>query len=81
MEVQSEISYELNQNKVGKKMKVLVDRVESGNYVARTEYDSPEVDNEVLIPQQDDQYLRIGDFAMVEITSADPYDLYAKPVI
>jgi ribosomal protein S12 methylthiotransferase len=80
MEVQSEISYELNQEKVGKQFKVLVDRVESGNYIARTEYDSPEVDNEVLIPQVDDQHLRIGDFARVKITSADNYDLFAEAV-
>lgn len=81
MEVQSEISYELNQEKVGKAFKVLVDRVESGNYIARTEYDSPEVDNEVLIPQTDDLHLRIGDFARVEITSADHYDLFAKAIV
>ena len=79
MELQSGISYDLNQQKVGKTMKVLIDKVEGDHYVGRTEFDSPEVDNEVLIPKQD-HYLRIGDFANIKITSADFYDLYGEPV-
>lgn len=76
MELQSQISYELNQNKVGKELKVLIDRVEGDSYIGRTEFDSPEVDNEVIIPKSQG-YLRIGDFARVKITSAEHYDLFA----
>lgn len=76
MEVQSNISYELNQEKVGKTFKVLVDRMEGDAYVGRTEFDSPEVDNEVII-DSNQSYLRIGDFVEVEIDSAEHYDLYA----
>lgn len=77
MDLQENISLELNESKVGQQLKVLVDRVESGNFVGRTEHDSPEVDNEVLI-RADAAYLRIGDFANVEITEALPFDLLAK---
>ncbi|MEN9348507.1 MAG: ribosomal protein methylthiotransferase RimO [Bacteroidota bacterium] len=77
MEVQSGISYELNQEKVGKTFKVLVDRMEGDAYVGRTQFDSPEVDNEVII-DTDQSYLRIGDFVEVEIDSAEHYDLYAS---
>jgi ribosomal protein S12 methylthiotransferase len=76
MELQSGISYELNQEKVGKTFKVLFDRVEGDYFIGRTEFDSPEVDNEVLVKKENDTYVRIGDFASVEITSADHYDLY-----
>lgn len=76
MELQSQISYELNQNKVGNELKVLIDRVEGDSYIGRTEFDSPEVDNEVIIPKSQG-YLRIGDFARVKITSAEHYDLFA----
>lgn len=79
MEVQEQISAEINEAKVGKTFKTLIDRVEGGYFVGRTEGDSPEVDNEVLIPANS-QYLRIGDFAMVKITSADSFDLYGEPV-
>lgn len=79
MELQSGISYDLNQQKVGKTYKVLFDRVEGDYFIGRTEFDSPEVDNEVLVKKSED-YVRIGDFAMVEITSADHYDLYGKVV-
>lgn len=79
MELQSGISYELNQQKVGKTYKVLFDRAEGDYFIGRTEFDSPEVDNEVLI-KKSEHYVRIGDFAMVEITSADHYDLYGKVV-
>lgn len=79
MEVQSYISYENNQKKVGKKLKVLIDRIEGDSYIGRTEYDSPEVDNEVIIDKSK-AYLRVGDFAEVVIDSAEHYDLYATPL-
>ncbi|MFM1874473.1 MAG: ribosomal protein methylthiotransferase RimO [Bacteroidota bacterium] len=79
MEVQQEISLQKNQELIGKTLKVLIDRQEGDNYVGRTEYDSVEVDNEVLIPAID-HYLRIGDFAMVEITDAEYFDLFGKVV-
>jgi ribosomal protein S12 methylthiotransferase len=79
MAVQQDISWELNQAKVGKQYKVLIDRIEKDHFVGRTEFDSPEVDNEVLITAKD-EYLRIGDFVNVEIESAAEFDLYAKRV-
>ena len=79
MELQEEISMDLNQQKVGKTFKVLIDRVESGNFIGRTEYDSPEVDNEVII-SADNSYLRIGDFADIKINDATAFDLYGEPV-
>ena len=79
MEVQEEISMSINETKVGKTFKVLIDRVESGNFVGRTEHDSPEVDNEVIISAED-SYLRIGDFANIKITEATAFDLYGEPI-
>ena len=79
MELQEAISEEINAEKVGKKYRVLIDRFEGGQYVGRTEHDSPEVDNEVLI-NSDNGYLRVGDFCEVVITSASAFDLYAKPI-
>jgi ribosomal protein S12 methylthiotransferase len=79
MEVQEAISSELNQQKVGKTFKVLFDRKEGGYFVGRTEFDSPEVDNEVLVDAKTN-YARIGDFANVEITDAAEFDLYGKIV-
>lgn len=79
MAVQQDISLELNQAKVGKQYKVLIDRIEKDHFVGRTEFDSPEVDNEVLITAKD-EYLRIGDFVKVEIESAAEFDLYAKRI-
>lgn len=73
MEIQSGISYELNQNKIGKTFKVVLDRTENGIYYGRTEFDSPEVDNEVVI--NTDTYLRLGDFVDVTITDATEFDL------
>jgi ribosomal protein S12 methylthiotransferase len=73
MEIQSGISYELNQNKIGKTFKVILDRTENGIYYGRTEFDSPEVDNEVVI--NTDTYLRLGDFVDVTITDATEFDL------
>jgi ribosomal protein S12 methylthiotransferase len=79
MELQQGISYELNQEKVGKTYKVLFDRKEGGHFIGRTESDSPEVDNEVLVPAS--QYVRLGDFANVRITSSEEFDLYGEVVI
>lgn len=79
MELQSGISYDLNQRHIGQVRKVLFDRAEGDYFIGRTEYDSPEVDNEVLIKAADN-YVRIGDFAPILITSADHYDLYGKLV-
>ena len=80
MELQSHISMELNQEKVGKTFKVLFDKLEGGYYIGRTEFDSPDVDNEVLVKQTDDVHIRLGDFEMVKIDSADHYDLYGKVI-
>jgi ribosomal protein S12 methylthiotransferase len=79
MEVQQQISYEKNQALIGKTLKVLIDRKEGGNYVGRTEFDSVEVDNEVLIPVGED-YFRIGEFVQVEITDAEHFDIIGKVV-
>lgn len=78
MEIQSAISMELNEAKVGKTFKVLFDRIEGGYFVGRTEFDSPDVDNEVWVKQEDDVHIRIGDFEEVIIERADHYDLYGK---
>jgi len=80
MELQSGISYELNQLKIGKTFKVLFDRVEGDYFIGRTEFDSPEVDNEVLVKKNAETYVRLGDFANVKITNADHYDLYGDLV-
>lgn len=80
MELQSGISYELNQQKVGKTFKVLFDKAEGDYFIGRTEFDSPEVDNEVLIKISEQNHVRIGDFTNVKITSADHYDLYGDVV-
>lgn len=79
MEVQQQISAELNQAKIGKTYRVLFDRKEGPYFVGRTEYDSPEVDNEVLVNAQQ-HYARIGDFAQVRITAAEEFDLYGEIV-
>jgi ribosomal protein S12 methylthiotransferase len=79
MELQSGISYELNQEKVGKTFKVLFDKVEGDYFIGRTEFDSPDVDNEVLVKKVD-TYIRLGDFTDIKITSADHYDLYGEVV-
>lgn len=75
MELQSGISYELNQAKIGQTFNVLFDRIEGDYFIGRTEFDSPEVDNEVLV-KKSEGFVRIGDFCQVTITSADHYDLY-----
>ncbi len=79
MEIQSQISWELNQQKIGKTYRVMIDRKRGNHFVGRTEFDSPDVDNEVLIDAAAN-YLSVGDFAMVTITEADDFDLYAVPV-
>ncbi len=79
MELQSGISLEHNLKKIGQTVKVLIDRKESGYFVGRTEYDSPEVDNEVLIPAEN-TYLRNGDFVHVVIDNAQEFDLFGKVV-
>jgi len=79
MEAQSHVSYELNQRLVGQQLNVLIDRIEGDSYIGRTEYDSPEVDNEVIILKSSG-YLRVGDFAQVHIDSAEHYDLFATPI-
>jgi ribosomal protein S12 methylthiotransferase len=79
MEIQMEISNELNQKKVGTVQKVLIDRAEGEYFIGRTEFDSPEVDNEVYI-HAPEQYLRIGDYVDVKINSAEDYDLYGTTV-
>jgi ribosomal protein S12 methylthiotransferase len=76
MEVQEQISYDLNQEKVGKTFKVLIDKKEGGYFVGRTEFDSVEVDNEVLIDASK-FYCRIGDFVNAKVTEATEFDLYA----
>ena len=79
MELQQGISLELNQQRIGKTLKVLVDRKEGADYVGRSEYDSPEVDNEVIIKAGED-YLRAGDFVNVKITGASEFDLTGTPL-
>ena len=77
MALQQKISTQKNKNKVGKKVKVLIDRVDANNYYGRTEQDSPEVDNEVIIPSKE-MHLRVGDFYDVKITDSKEYDLIGK---
>ncbi|MBK8620817.1 MAG: 30S ribosomal protein S12 methylthiotransferase RimO [Saprospiraceae bacterium] len=77
MEIQQDISFKKNQTLVGKTLKVLIDRKEGEYYIGRTEYDSPEVDNEVLIDASAN-YLRTGEFVTATITNAEDYDLYGK---
>tara|TARA_B100001939_G_scaffold106288_1_gene91842 strand:+ start:2576 stop:3880 length:1305 start_codon:yes stop_codon:yes gene_type:complete len=77
MSLQQKISHEINQEKVGKSFKVLIDRGDKNNYIGRTEFDSPEVDNEVIIPVSN-SHLRVGEFYDVEIISAREYDLIGK---
>lgn len=79
MEIQQEISFAKNQEKIGQQSRVLIDRKEGEFFVGRTEADSPEVDNEVLINAAD-HYVRIGDFVEVKITDATEYDLFAEPI-
>jgi ribosomal protein S12 methylthiotransferase len=79
MELQQNISFDLNQEKVGKTLKVLFDKKENNYFVGRTESDSPEVDNEVLVDASN-SFVRMGDFANVKIDSADNFDLFGTLV-
>jgi ribosomal protein S12 methylthiotransferase len=79
MEIQSQISWELNQEKIGKEFKVVIDRKEGDYFVGRTEFDSPDVDNEVLIDATK-TYLKTGEFTKVKITDAADFDLYGDVV-
>jgi ribosomal protein S12 methylthiotransferase len=79
MDLQTHISWELNQTKIGKTFKVLFDRKEGDYFIGRTEFDSPDVDNEVLV-KATDTYIRMGDFANVEIEKTDHFDLYGVVV-
>ena len=80
MEIQQSISYDKNEAKVGKTLKVLFDRKEGEFFIGRTEGDSPEVDNEVLVDAKEN-FVRVGDFAMVEITEAREYDLFGRVIL
>ncbi len=79
MEIQSQISWELNQGKIGKTFRCIIDRKEGNYFVGRTEFDSPDVDNEVLIDATK-YYVKIGDFTSIKINEASDYDLYGEPV-
>jgi ribosomal protein S12 methylthiotransferase len=79
MQIQEEISNEINQQKIGKTFKTLIDKKESGSYYGRTEHDSPEVDNEVIIDAKL-HHLRVGDFVDIKITDATEFDLYGEPI-
>ena len=78
MELQSQISWEANQTRIGQVYRCMIDRVEGGYFVGRTEFDSPDVDNEVLIDASK-YYLRLGEFAELQITEASDFDLYGEP--
>lgn len=78
MAIQTEISREKNQQLIGKTLRCMIDRKEGNYFVGRTEYDSPDVDNEVLVSAQE-HYLKIGDFATIHITEATEFDLYGVP--
>ncbi|UOB18309.1 30S ribosomal protein S12 methylthiotransferase RimO [Abyssalbus ytuae] len=79
MELQSQISWELNQEKTGKTFRCIIDRKEGTYFVGRTEFDSPDVDNEVLIDASK-YYVKTGEFVNVKITEASDFDLYGEPV-
>ena len=79
MEIQSQISWELNQEEIGQEFKVVIDRKEGNYFVGRTEYDSPDVDNEVLI-NASSTYLKTGEYTTVKIIEAEDFDLYAEVI-
>jgi ribosomal protein S12 methylthiotransferase len=79
MDLQSQISWDLNQEKIGRTFKCVIDRKEGEHFIGRTEFDSPDVDNEVLIDASK-FYVKTGDFVNVKITDATEYDLYGEPV-
>ena len=79
MEIQSQISWELNQAKIGQEFKVVIDRKEGDYFIGRTEFDSPDVDNEVRIDATE-TYLKTAEFVQVKITEAEDFDLYASVI-
>ncbi len=79
MEIQSQISFDLNQEKVGKVFKCIFDRKEGDYFIGRTEFDSPDVDNEVFVDAKE-HYLQIGQFINIKITEASDFDLYGEPI-
>jgi ribosomal protein S12 methylthiotransferase len=79
MDIQAQISWDLNQEKIGKTFKCIIDRKEGPHFVGRTEFDSPDVDNEVLIDASK-FYVKVGDFSMVKIIDATEFDLYGEPI-
>jgi ribosomal protein S12 methylthiotransferase len=81
MEIQQDISFAKNKMKVGSIYKTLFDRKEGGYFIGRTEADSPEVDNEVLVKAKRNTYIRLGDFANVKITEATEFDLYGEVIL
>ncbi|WP_291275907.1 30S ribosomal protein S12 methylthiotransferase RimO [Flavobacterium sp.] len=79
MDLQAQISWELNQEKIGQTFKCIIDRKEGQYFIGRTEFDSPDVDNEVLVDASK-HYLKTGDFVNLKITDATEFDLYAEPI-
>ncbi|WP_353088030.1 30S ribosomal protein S12 methylthiotransferase RimO [Flavobacterium sp.] len=79
MDIQSQVSFELNQEKIGQTFRCVIDRKEGNYFVGRTEFDSPDVDNEVLIDASQ-HYLKTGEFAMIRIFDASEFDLYGEPI-
>jgi len=80
MEIQSQISWELNQEKIGQTFRCIIDRKEGAHFIGRTEFDSPDVDNEVLIDASK-AYLKTGEFVNVKITDAAEFDLYGEAIL
>ena len=80
MDIQSQISWELNQEKVGKTFRCVIDRKEGNYFVGRTEFDSPDVDNEVLIDASQ-YYLKTGEYVDILVEEAGDFDLYGKPAV
>ena len=79
MDLQSQISWDLNQEKLGQTFRCIIDRKEGGHFVGRTEFDSPDVDNEVLIDATK-HYVKTGEFVNIKIIEATEFDLYGEPV-
>jgi ribosomal protein S12 methylthiotransferase len=79
MDIQAQISWDLNQEKIGKTFKCIIDRKEGSYFVGRTEFDSPDVDNEVLIDASK-FYVKVGDFSMIKIIDATEFDLFGEPI-
>lgn len=79
MDIQSQISWDLNQEKIGQTFKCIIDRKEGPYFIGRTEFDSPDVDNEVLIDASK-FYVKVGDFCQIKISDATEFDLYGEPI-